>query len=56
MRMDKCKSIDVKVIRNKCKGIECVDVRLRLKIMSNMNMWQIQKGKCEKVGMRMGIK
>ena len=54
--MDRCKSIDVKVIRNECKGIECVDVRLRLKIKSNMNMWQIQKGECEKVEMGMEIK
>ena len=36
MRMNRCKSIDVKVIRDKCKegqtrkGIEHVDVRLRL--------------------------
>ena len=28
MRMNRYKVIDVKVIR--CKGIECVDVRLRL--------------------------
>ena len=33
MRMDRCKSIDVKVIRNKCKGTKCVDVDVRLRLI-----------------------